>query len=212
LVTLLICTIVAVMIALGMLGGYKALFEASREIRKQDEQGIIEPTWLELKWRKMERKSLEQLKPYEEQVSLDHVMRFVTEAEEGEDASRGKLEIMVYPGGLVIGRWSGKYRIEAENIDHEVMLAKFVGLPDPDDVYREGETEDPTRLFIIARGKFSLIETCDDSEKKEHVVGEIYVTGWLDKDYSAKGQLHLLSKDMRHWAYKWRCEMAECVE
>jgi len=213
LIMLLISVAIALILSISMMVHYMPYMRVTQAINEKNKpKEIIVRTSVEIKWAQAKQKPIDQLTPYEDQPLLERPMLFVAQVKEGDNAGRGSLELIMDPAGFLRGQWSGTYNLEPENIKHDIMLAEFAGLTDPDELYKDDDGEDQSKLFFIGRGDFSIVARSTKGDKASHVIGEIYITGWLQKDYRASGQLHLISKERDHWVYKWTSEIGEYIE
>jgi len=144
--------------------------------------------------------------PGEEQPQLSKPLGIVAKASE-EDKPRGQLELLIMSDGSVQGHWGGQYRI-SKYVDYQVMGCQFKGLVDPEEVYSDDEGEDPSKLFFISKGPFSILETNDDNGKVRSLGGHIYVRGWLSLDNSIDGEIILTNDEQNFYLYTWngKCE------
>jgi hypothetical protein len=143
-------------------------------------------------------------RPYPEQSQFTGPMEFVARvSHEGE--SRGQISLRIEPDGMVDGGWHGKYINKAENKDYEVMSGGCEGNIVPSMIYvDENGVEDKSKLFFISKGKFILIvELNEHGHRLQHVEGYLYVTGWINPDMSASGELHLTSDKKSQIIYQW---------
>jgi len=115
---------------------------------------------------------------------------------------RGQMKLFILPDGTVEGGWYGQFNISKE-VDFQVMACQFKGLVDPEQVYSDEQGEDPSRLFFIAKGRFTILETNDDSGKVRKLSGNIYVRGWLGLDNLIEGEIILTADEKSLFLYTW---------
>ena len=61
--------------------------------------------------------------------------------------------------------------------------------------------------------KFAIIEELHDHhDKLQSVEGYIYVTGWINPDLSATGQLHLTSDKKNQLIYQWAARCGQSMK
>lgn len=116
---------------------------------------------------------------------------------------RGQMKLFILPDGTVEGGWYGQFNISKE-VDFQVMGCQFKGLVDPEQVYSDEQGEDPSRLFFIAKGRFTILETNDDSGKVRKLSGNIYVRGWLGLDNLMEGEIILTADEKSFFLYTWK--------
>lgn len=202
----------ALMISIRMIGHYMPLLHVANILKNKNVRKKIEWTEVERKWVKLSMKRSNEPVPRIDKLPLEQTLRFVAEAGEGGDMGRGEVEFIVNPAGYVRGNWSGVFENEDKNINYDIMLAEFEGFADQDEIYKDENGEDPDKLFIIAKGDFSIIEKFPGKNKTIHVVGDIFITGWLQKDGSAQGELHLISKERYYWVYNWVSQKGDILQ
>jgi len=142
-----------------------------------------------------------ELIPSEEQPQLDKSLEFrFTVLEEGN--KRGGIDLIIYDNGRVKGNWSGDYRVD-DNTTRVIMLAPFNGNIDPTNVYSDENGEDLSKLYFMSKGNFMILE--NRSEVRDvQVNGLIYVTGWLDTDNHAFGEITITSDKKYFERYAWQ--------
>lgn len=109
-----------------------------------------------------------------------------------EDAKRGDIEIVIDPNGKAIGHWQCAY--EYPN-DSYTITAEFAGNIDPTKTYQNEAGKNPQPLYLITKGKCEQIKTDKKTGCQWPSEQVIYVVGWVDNDYSAKGKLFLMADD-----------------
>ncbi len=139
--------------------------------------------------------------PKEEQPEIFHNLRFRTDAFQN-DKLRGRIVVYMLTDGRVRGGWWGTYKTKPE-ITWEVVQASFKGNIDPSKIYKTEDGEDRSKLYFIAKGKFLILETNWDTSVVRNLKGRIYVTGWLDDEYIAKGKVVLTSDKKSYKEYSW---------
>ncbi|MBN1766494.1 MAG: hypothetical protein JW860_14665 [Sedimentisphaerales bacterium] len=203
LIMLVITFSIALLMGLSILVYVAPMMHVTEALQKKTRPQDIDMTWVEEKWFMMTQNPIPKLLLSEDQLYLEQPIRFMSVPVEGVNSPRGKLELIMSPGGCISGQWYSDYLIEKEKIHHDIMSATFEGFSDPEERYGDPNRTDPDKLFFIARGDFAIIERSNRTQKVSHVIGEIYVTGWLSQDYSASGELHVISKERYHWIYRW---------
>ena len=127
-----------------------------------------------------------------------------------ETQDRGQIMLSFLPDGSVLGKWGGQFFV-AEKVDFQVMGCQFKGLVDPDKLFSDENGEDPAKLFFIAKGPFSILETNDKSGRVRSLGGDIYVRGWLGLDKSVDGEIILTYDEQNFYLYTWRGKAAEAA-
>lgn len=116
--------------------------------------------------------------------------------------TRGEIEIIVEPNGFVQGHWQCSYEY-ADSKTSYIIKANFEGNIDPTKIFEGKEGKNKKLLYFITKGKYEQIKT--DKEGKQWPSKEtVYVVGWIDKDYSAKGKIFLMTADGGNAEYDWR--------
>lgn len=145
--------------------------------------------------------------PSGEQASITRALLFEAEAKQ-EDAKRGKISILIRPDGRIEGGWGGEYRPKLQ-VTWEIMGSQFKGNIDPSKIYCDSDGKDPTKLYFIAKGKFLILETNSENNRVRNVKGHIYVTGWLDTEYNATGEIRITSDKRSFETFSWRAKGLE---
>ena len=100
--------------------------------------------------------------------------------------------------GSVTGSWTGAYEARTDrNRNYETLREykegfltnDFKGNTAPLKIYKDDRGEDKSKLYFITRGEFLLRE----GRENRKIHGALYVTGWIDRNYTARGELFLLS-------------------
>lgn len=117
----------------------------------------------------------------------------------------GDLGIVISPDGLVEGGWSADYNKSKGKVQMNFMVnGTFEGNIDPSIVFFDENGEDPSKLFFICKGRVGIV-ALELSGKSGGMVGQkIYVTGWINPDHTAKGELYLLPDRKTHKIYNWK--------
>lgn len=138
-------------------------------------------------------------KPNENQPVLSKMMMFEnTAVTNGEE--RGELSILLNTNGNIEGGWGGKYMVNKD--EYEIMGCKLKGFVVATKIYKDEQgNEDPSKLYFIAKGPFTLLKWGD---KVRSVLGQAYVTGWIDKEYNAVGKLTLTSDKINAQVFEWQ--------
>lgn len=140
--------------------------------------------------------------PKEEQPEIFDNILFAAETMQN-DEKVGMVEIYVLTDGRVRGRWISAYKPKP-GIMWEVVMADFKGNIDPSKVYSGESGEDRSKLYFITRGNFLILETNSGSGIVRNLKGKIYVTGWLDREYVANGNVVITSDKKSYESYGWQ--------
>jgi len=141
--------------------------------------------------------------PSEEQPKLDTALLYNSSVRDDsvEDLDdRGSVELVIMPDGTVTGGWSGHYWI-SRTLDHQIMTSSANGNIIPEEVYSDDDGEDPSKLYFITSGGFSILETNSDSGRVRNVMGDIYFTGWIDSEYNMEATVTITSDQRNFKAY-----------
>lgn len=159
------------------------------------------PPWKQ--WQKLQVKLRKEPvgRPTEEQLELSEPIGFTAEAYEG-DADRGQVAVFLTPDGNVAGDWTGQYYI-TKKLDHQVMMSNFKGCIVPSEVYEDANEQDPSKLYFIGKGSFSVLETNAETGRVRNVMGSIYATGWVDTERYFTGKITITSDEKHFKAYYW---------
>ena len=106
------------------------------------------------------------------------------------------------------GGWGGDYE-PRPNVHWQVMGSEFTGNIDPSKIYKDNYGEDRSQLYFITKGKFIILETNSETRKVRSVKGHIYVTGWLDTEYNATGEIIITSDKKSYKTFSWQAEGKE---
>jgi hypothetical protein len=106
------------------------------------------------------------------------------------DEKRGDIEIVIEPGGLAKGHWQCAYEYTDSSY---IISAEFSGNIDPMKTYQNETGKNYQLLYFITKGTYQQIKTDKNTGNQWPSKQTIYVVGWVDKDYSAKGRLFLMA-------------------
>lgn len=127
-----------------------------------------------------------------------------------DNQQRGSVKIVISTDGRVQGIWSGDF-FPQDDIRYEVVTADFEGNIDPSYMYKTDSETDPTRLYIITRGNFMIMETQEKTGQVRKVEGKIYMTGWISPDYYLDGKVIITSDKRNYFEYCFRGELSKNV-
>ncbi len=115
--------------------------------------------------------------------------------------TRGNIEITIDPNGKAYGQWNCAYQYTDSSYKID---ANFAGNIDPTKIYEDKKGKNKKLLFVITKGKYKQTKTdikTNDSWPSEEA---IYVVGWIENDFSAKGKLFLMTSEGGNAEYDWQ--------
>jgi len=153
-------------------------------------------------WRLREANAKPPAKPSAQHPAVTQTLAFDTNAYlRGEP--RGAIDLVILPDGSVKGAWSGQY-YKKPKVNFDIMNGGFEGRVYPRKVYRDDNGEDPSRLYLMAKGQFLVAESDFDKNTLHHRGGAIYVRGWLSRDYSVSGAITITSDEKHSEEFDWK--------
>ena len=145
--------------------------------------------------------------PVPQQPNIDTLLVFTAPAVHA-DADRGEIMLGLAPDGRIEGTYSGEYRPTAD-LHRQVMACRFRGNIDSSKIYSDKQGPDHSKLFFIAKGTFLILETNSRTSRVRSVKGYIYVTGWLDTEYYAAGEITITSDKRTFETFTWQAQASE---
>lgn len=121
---------------------------------------------------------------------------------DGSDRGSATLEFAV--SGEVKGVWYSEYSNEDRDY---TMEATFAGNIDTDKTWSEGEATDESRLYFITKGAYKQTAYNVEAGTKTLDEGLVYVTGWLNTDYSASGLITITTD--KTWSATYTLETVQ---
>lgn len=137
--------------------------------------------------------------PSKPQIELTEEIGLNLSIKNDEGQSRGRLEILISPDGLVEAIWKAKYKEDDMEKD---FSAGLTGNVDAQMLYEDGSSTDDSKLFFLAKGTFILQAFTRGNARAGG--GEAYVVGWLEADRSAHGTLVLAPDKKNTKIYTWK--------
>ena len=187
-------------VVLGMIIYYMRMYGPVHQMGKGESD--INPPWRQ--WEKMRvrlrRGSLGE--PTPEQPQLSKPLEVVTEARE-DGGYRGDIELVILPDGTVQGGWRGKFDIN-KDVEFQVMMCRFEGRVDPEQVCKDELGPDPSQLFFIAKGHFVILEFNNRNGQVRNLMGNVYARGWLGVDDRVSGEIIMTSDEKNFYLYTWQ--------
>jgi len=174
------------------------------KVEQQEEMSSEDRPWMDESLLVDKDSGKEVERPYPEQAQFTDPIEFVAKVSHGGE-HRGKMSLTIQPDGLVAGAWQGKYENAVEKKSYEIMSGGFEGNIVPSMIYiDENGAEDKSKLFFMSKGEFIIIEQLHEhGNRLQHILGHIYVTGWVNPDMSASGKVHLTSDKKSQIVYQW---------
>lgn len=148
--------------------------------------------WKEWSVREASKKPIQE--PSAEQPDISEGIKFDTNLSDKESGEpRGEIILFVGHDGGVAGNWNGLYH-KGRTRSFQIMSGGFGGRVYPAKVYRsESGKADPTMLYMIAKGEFLVLQTDTTKGGVENITGDIYLRGWLSRDYVLTGEVTITS-------------------
>jgi hypothetical protein len=166
--------------------------------------------WKEWSVREASEKPIQ--KPSGEQPDISGGLKFDTNLSATDSKEpRGEIILFVGPGGGVAGGWNGLYH-KGQSRSYQILNGGFGGRVYPAKIYHsESGEEDPTMLYLMAKGEYLVLETDTKNGRVERIAGDIYVRGWLSVDYILTGEVTITSfgKDAEKFTCKSHGSMRE---
>jgi hypothetical protein len=120
--------------------------------------------------------------------------------------NRGDIEITIDPNGRAYGHWSCAYQYPESSY---TIGAEFAGNIDPTKIYEDKTGTNKQLLYFITKGIYQQIKIDKATNNQWPSEETIYVVGWIQKDYSAKGKLFLMTADGGNAEYDWQTNTSE---
>ncbi|MGA2915289.1 MAG: hypothetical protein ABSE89_04620 [Sedimentisphaerales bacterium] len=130
----------------------------------------------------------------------------LTSSAQHNNENRGNIEITIDPNGKAYGRWNCAYQYPDSGY---TIVAEFAGNIDPTKIYEDKTGKNKQLLYFITKGNSQQTKT--DIKTNNQLTSEevIYVVGWIQKDYSAKGKLFLMTEEGGNAEYDWQTNQSE---
>ena len=195
-----------IVVAIGMLIYYFALSPVDRKTAREQKKSPDEYPWVE-EWRIKDRKGGDAAEQptSEDQPKIREILEYSVNVQEQRN-DRGLVNLTILPDGRVEGGWVAEYDTLSPRMNYTVVKAGFKGNTDPSKIYSDADGEDKSKLFFITKGNFLILETNFDNGIVRNVIGNIYVTGWINPDYSITGKITITSDKKSLQAFHWQGE------
>lgn len=139
--------------------------------------------------------------PSADQPKITDVLRYKARVWQDDD-SRGLVNFIVYPDGIVKGVWNGEY--ESSSDAHCTVLASsFSGNIDPAKPCVDENIHDAGKLYLITSGSYTMLETGGMTGYNRGINGLVYVRGWLDPNLLATGELFITRNKKSYEVFSW---------
>lgn len=175
-----------IVVAIGMMIYYFQLNPIDFKIKRLQKQDPDTYPWVQ-DWRLVGQDQLPQ-QPEASQPQITENIYFETRPKK-DNQSRGKILFQINHEGIVIGNWTGEYDTRSPPVSYAIMKGEFQGNIDPTKIYADDQGRDPSKLFFIAKGTYLMLVSNHDTGKTTSPSGYIYVTGWLDNEFSVTGKV-----------------------
>jgi hypothetical protein len=118
---------------------------------------------------------------------------------------RGEIVLYIDPKGDIKGSWSADFTVGSRYSPQQINYITldrttgryppntFRGNLAPSKIYQDENGQDKSKLYFITNGEY-LLEAQDlRTNDVRNISGDIYVTGWIDPNYNAIGELNFTS-------------------
>ncbi len=191
-----------VIVVIGMLIYYSRMYGPIYQIGSGE--SAINPPWRQ--WENMQdrlRKSPIGV-PAKEQPQLTETLIIKTIPIEN-DKKCGEIDIMIQPDGSIQANWKGQFFIDKNrDIEFQIVTCRLRGFIDPQQIYNDDKGENKSKLFFLSKGSYSILETNEDTMKVRNLMGNAYIRGWINSDYSVSGELIVTSDEKHFYLYTFQ--------
>jgi hypothetical protein len=157
--------------------------------------------WTEWRLRRQSQKPA--APPSDKQAKITTTLKYDANVELTETREpRGEIEMEITPNGDVYGAWGGTYYDSKK--DNFEGGGKFEGKIYPGKIYRDEKGEDPSKLFFLSKGRYSIIHTITENNKVRVLTGDLYVSGWLNPDLSLASDITITSDEKYSQIFHWQ--------
>lgn len=192
----LIVILVAVVVAVHFINKAYSLPKSENPTCSED----IQPWEEESRLLKPGQQLADSLSP--DQPVIDQTIFLQATVKEAADATG--LNITISPDGNVAGAYSADYNKGTDPQMNYVMNADFEGNFDPSNIYFDEQGSDPSKLFFLTKGKMFIVAHNFTADTIKYNTQDIYVTGWINPDYSATGRLVLMTGRKTFQTFHWK--------
>ena len=140
-------------------------------------------------------------KPPKPLINEDFIITGLVKSDESD---RGVVKLTFNTVGEVVGNWSCEYSYDNRDYGFD---ADFAGNIDVGSTYSDRGGKDKSKLYFITKGQYSQRIYNNTTGRASEEIGIIYITGWLEKDYSAAGLITITNSE-HSWSatYDWQSE------
>jgi len=121
-----------------------------------------------------------------------------------EESDRGTATLRFAVSGEVGGTWFCKYSHDDRDY---TMEATFAGNIDTSKSYSAEGVIDESRLYFITKGAYKQIAHNIEAGTSSSDEGLVYVTGWLNADYSVSGLITITTDKTWSASYEFETEL-----
>lgn len=159
--------------------------------------------WREWRLREVNPKPSQELSS--EHPDISESLRYDTNLRDTDsNMPRGELSVFIGSKGSVSGKWYGTYH-KGRTRSFQILSGDFEGKVYPRKIYRsEGGEEDPTKLYLMAKGEFLVQEADPEKGRMHNSMGDIYVRGWLSPEYHLAGEVSITSDEQYFETFTWK--------
>lgn len=106
--------------------------------------------------------------------------------------NRGQIEITLSPDGKAAGQCSCQYGYTDSSYQ---ITAEFAGNIDPTKIFKNKDGKNEKPLYFITKGKYTQVKTDKAGKGSWTTIKNVYVVGWIEPDFSAKGKMFLMTSE-----------------
>ncbi|MGD0077642.1 MAG: hypothetical protein ABSB91_03335 [Sedimentisphaerales bacterium] len=155
-------------------------------------------------WRLREQSPKPVPPPGDKQAQITKTLKYDANVELAETKEpRGEIQMIISPDGAVLGEWSGTY-YNSKKDNFDVQGGKFNGKIYPGKIYQDEKGQDPAKLYFLAKGQFLIHHMAADTNKYHVLTGDLYVTGWLNPDFSIASDITITSDEKYSQVFHWQ--------
>ena len=136
------------------------------------------------------------------QPVIDETIFLTASVEEAARASG--LTIVIDPDGTVTGGYNADYNKGTSTRMNYNMNGQFEGNFDPSNIYFDENGEDESKLFFIAKGDMLIVAMNFTKETTAYNTQPIYVTGWINPDFTGNGRMVLMTGKKTFQTFHWK--------
>lgn len=134
-----------------------------------------------------------------EQPKITKTIRFKAKVYQ-QRYQRGEIGFQINPEGEIQGSWSADFtsgQRHSPRINYTTFNRTsgryppntFRGNVAPSKIYQDEDGQDKSKLYIITKGQYLLKAHDLRTNDVRDISGDIYLTGWIDPNYNATGEL-----------------------